>query len=538
MTDKKYKRFLLLAISGILTGVTVILPQVGFLEWITLAPAALFLIIEASDPTRKLRSLYGYGLFFFMMFYMVGFHWFISLYPLDFIDGMTPLAAIAVVLAGCVGLSFLQALFGGLLFVALGILFRTRAVSQRMALKTVLLALCWAVYEWTQTLGWWGVPWSRLPLGQSKYIVGLQTASLFGSYFITFALVLVNALVAYAFLNRKAVSKVKYAAIAAAAVLVFQYGAGCILYFSPAKSEKSITVAAIQGNISSKDKWGVGTLNKTMDIYEKYTVQAADDGAQVVVWPETVIPHVLTDGSAVYKRITTLADEKNVIILVGAFSEATEQEGEYNSIFCFLPDGSVHSELYSKRRLVPFGEFVPMKPLVTALIPPLADLVMSGNDLLSGEGEAVMDTEYGNFGSLICFDSIYEELSRSSVLAGAELLCLSTNDSWFGDSAGVYMHNAQSQLRAIENGRCVVRAANTGISTIIDTKGNVLESLDPLVEGYVIGDVTVESDITLYTVIGNSFVYCAIIAYVYFIVLEIISLLKDYNERKKEEMKS
>ena len=140
MTDKKYKRFLLLAISGILTGVTVILPQVGFLEWITLAPAALFLIIEASDLTRKLRSLYGYGLFFFMMFYMVGFHWFISLYPLDFIDGMTPLAAIAVVFAGCVGLSFLQALFGGLLFVALGILFRTRAVSQRMALKTVLLA--------------------------------------------------------------------------------------------------------------------------------------------------------------------------------------------------------------------------------------------------------------------------------------------------------------------------------------------------------------------------------------------------------------
>ena len=119
MTDKKYKRFLLLAVSGLLTGLTVIVPQLGFLEWITLVPAALFLLLEASDPERKLRSLYGYGLFFFLVFYMVGFHWFVSLYPLDFIDGMTPAAALAVVLAGCVGLSFLQALFGGFLFVAL-----------------------------------------------------------------------------------------------------------------------------------------------------------------------------------------------------------------------------------------------------------------------------------------------------------------------------------------------------------------------------------------------------------------------------------
>ena len=161
-------------------------------------------------------------------------------------------------------------------------------------------------------------------------------------------------------------------------------------------------------------------------------------------------------------------------------------------------------------------------------------LFRSGEDLLWGEDTAVMDTDYGNIGSLICFDSIYDGLSVDSVRAGAEMLCLSTNDSWFGASAGVYMHNAQSQLRAIENGRYVVRSANTGISTVIDNKGNVLTMLDPLVEGYVIEDVEVRSSTTLYTAIGNSFVYAAILAYACIVCGD---LIRKIIEKSKKDNK-
>jgi len=528
-TDKKYKRFLLLGISAILTGITLVFPKVGFLEWITLIPAALFLLLEAANPERKLRSLYGYGLFFFMLFYAVNFHWFIALYPLDFIDGMTPAAALAVVFAGCVGLSFLQALFGGFLFVLLGTLFRTRAVREHKFLAPILLATTWSVYEWTQTLGWWGVPWARLPLGQSEYLVGLQTASLFGSYFISFSLVFVNSLAAFALINRKNISCIRFSAICAAAVLIFQYGAGAALYFAKPDEEKirTVKVAAIQGNISSKEKWSFGSLAKTMDIYEEYTVLAAEQGAKIVVWPETVIPHTITEKSDTYKQVSSIADENDIVVLVGAFSPSETEDGDYNSIFCFLPDGSVHEEIYAKRRLVPFGEFVPMRTLITKIIPPLAELVLSDDDVISGEGAAIMDTKYGNIGSLICFDSIYEELTRDSVISGAQVICLSTNDSWFGDSAAVYMHNAQAQIRAIENGRCIVRSANTGISTVIDSKGNIKEELEPLVDGFVVSEVTLESDLTLYTVIGNSFIYLSILAYAYFIALEIIDRIKN-----------
>jgi apolipoprotein N-acyltransferase len=103
----------------------------------------------------------------------------------------------------------------------------------------------------------------------------------------------------------------------------------------------------------------------------------------------------------------------------------------------------------------------------------------------------------------VCFDSIYDSLARKSVREGASLLTISTNDSWFTDSAALYMHNAQAQMRAVENGRYVVRAANTGISTAISAKGEVLDSLPPLVEGMVVCDVGVNTHTTLYSLTGN-----------------------------------
>ena len=125
MAETRHKRFLLLALGGILTGLTLIFPKAGFAEWLTLVPVGIFLLSEADAPHTRLRGTYGYGFFFFMCYYIVVFHWFIYLYPLDFISGMTPLSAMAVVLAGSVGLSALQATGGGLMFIAVRLLLRT-----------------------------------------------------------------------------------------------------------------------------------------------------------------------------------------------------------------------------------------------------------------------------------------------------------------------------------------------------------------------------------------------------------------------------
>lgn len=505
MTDRRYKKFLLLFISAVLTGLTLVFPKIGLLEWLTLIPVGIFLLSEAPKDGYRLRAMYGYGFFFFLCFYVVVFHWFVNLYPLDFIEGMTRPAAIAVVLAGCVGLSAFQALFGGLVFVLARLLFRTRLMTDKPLLRPFAAAGLWAVYEWTQTLGWWGVPWGRLALGQSEYLVGLQTASLFGSYFITFALLCVNFCISYALLHKE---KIKIMSISVAAVLIFQYGVGTLLYFIPVDGEDTVTVAAIQGNISSSEKWSFESRTRTLEVYAEYTLKAAEEGAEIVVFPETALPYDVSDNNSYGEWCSALARSDGVTILVGGFTENGEGE-DLNSIICVLPDGSFHETVYSKRRLVPFGEFVPMRGLFRVLIPPLAELVMSDDDIAAGESAQVVALEDVNIGSLICFDSIYENLARDSTLDGAQLICLSTNDSWFTDSAALYMHNAQAQLRAIENGRYIVRAANTGITTVISAKGDVLAATEPLVDDMIVSEVHVNTHTTLYTLMGNFFVFLA-----------------------------
>jgi apolipoprotein N-acyltransferase len=128
-----------------------------------------------------------------------------------------------------------------------------------------------------------------------------------------------------------------------------------------------------------------------------------------------------------------------------------------------------------------------------------------GDESSVWQGDGVM------FGYLICFDSIYDSLARESVRNGAEIIMISTNDSWFGDSVGTRMHSAQAKLRAVENGRSVVRAANTGISSVITPDGETLALIPADEEGQICVNVPVSDNMTLYTKIGNLFAYICII---------------------------
>ncbi|MBR2354035.1 MAG: apolipoprotein N-acyltransferase [Clostridia bacterium] len=515
--DQKPWRLGLLAAGGILTGLCLVFPVLGVLEWVSMIPAGLVILRLLADPSVRLRRIYGYGLFFFMSFYLTVFHWFLSMYPLEF-AGATKGEAAVVVLVAWMGLSLVQAVGGAFIFVLGGFLFRSSLAERYPILRPFGFGVIWAVYEWTQNFGWWGVPWGRLPLGQSGFLVGMQTASLFGSYFITFLLVSVNLLLAYIFLEawkRKGASLrdlvPRGAILAVVLMLVFQYGAGAVLYLrEPAESEsRTLRVAAVQGNISSKWKDPDATA-KARRIYGDGTRKAAEQGARLVVWPETAATSVIVEhaDNGWYEFCSQLAVETNTTILVGGFTPAPEKE--YNSVLCFLPDGSLHETVYHKRKLVPFGEFVPMGELIETLIPPLAELVLSGADLEQGNEPNTVTLKEGCVGSLICFDSIYDRFTRSSVLEGAELLCLSTNDSWFGDSRALYMHNAQAKLRAVESGRSVIRSANTGLTTLIDEKGRTVEEIPIQKEGLLVVDAVLSSEMTLYTRIGNLFVFVGI----------------------------
>ena len=494
---------LMLAVGAILTGLMLVFPRVGFLQWITMIPLIIGAFRICSDESVCLRHAYGYGFLTVFLYYMVLYHWFVNLYPLDF-AGLDRAASVVVVVAGWVGLSLLQAIVGGLIFLAL------RAIDQTGILKCYPLvgpfafAALWVVFEWSSTLSWTGVPWGRLALGQIEYLSMLQSASLLGSYFVSFLILVVNGLLAYAILYRRRELLCIGLSIG---LVVANLTYGLLARTVEPSVNKTAHVAVIQGNISSHEKWSGSDHVK--GVYADLTEQAVIDGAEIVIWPETVLPYVLNYNEKSMTFLSELAIKYQITLVVGSFYTSDSGE-DYNALYMVDPDGTIREEYYAKRHLVPFGEYIPMEKLISVLIPPLAELSKLSGSLTEGEDSGLFETEHGNLGSLICFDSIYEQLTIDSVRDGAELMMVSSNDSWFRDSAAVYQHQAQSQLRAIESGRFFVRSANTGISTIVAPDGELLGWIDPLESGYAVHEVGMISEQTLYDRIGNLFVYLCI----------------------------
>lgn len=499
------RRALLLILGAALLGFTVIFPQIGLLEWVALLPTLPAVLSATADPSVKYRRLYGLGLTFFWPFYIICFHWFLYMYPLDFADMSRPASAVVVGVA-CLGLSLFQALGAALLFPLMGLAVRGKWLSRRSILHPILFACLWTSLEWWQAhSGWSGVPWARLSLGQAEMVPVLQSASVFGAYVVTFLIVAVNGLLAYLLLHP---SKRLLCGGLAAGLFLGNIAFGTVRMATMTEDGPTLRVAAIQGNQSSLEYWGLGTMSEVMEVYGDLSRAAAEAGAELIVWPETCIPANIDRSGWVYDYVTELSAECGVPILCGLFTRVEEgSDADYNSIVAALPDGTVHGTVYNKRNPVPFGEFVPFRALITTLIPPLAEINTLAEDIPAGEDSVVFDLDVGRIGPLICFDSIYERNALDSIKNGAALLAVSTNDSWFQDSRGVWMHHAQSQLRAIETGRYVVRAANTGVSSVISNRGEVLESLGALKTGYVLEEVRLSERVTVYSVIGNVFAY-------------------------------
>lgn len=485
------------ALSAVLTSFCVMFTQLALLEWVALIPAAVCLY-RASDRGISAKRAYLLGLGFFLAYYIVLFHWFVYMYPMDFL-GLSGAESVAVVAVAWLGLSLMQAAFSALSLPIFVLVSRHSAVKRKKWLGSILAASLWVLFEWGLTLTWAGVPWSRLALGQTDMLAAVQSASLFGSYFITFLIVLVNFLLAYAILYKR-----KLAAAVATCAFALNIALGSVLLATYKEGEK-ITVAAAQGNVSSTEKWNDELFVETFVVYAEYISEAAEKGADIVLLPESVVPYVIKEGDVITDFLSRMVAGSEIYALVGAFSE---DDGEdKNSVFLFEPDGSINEKIYSKRRLVPFGEFVPLEGLIKVVIPPLAEINAFSSAFTAGDDSEVMTTEHARLGCLICFDSIYETLALDSVRDSAELIMLSTNDSWFHDSAALEMHNNQARLRAIETRRSVVRAANTGITSIITPTGEVTARIGALKKGLIVEDVELNNGLTLYTRIGNLFVY-------------------------------
>jgi apolipoprotein N-acyltransferase len=179
----------------------------------------------------------------------------------------------------------------------------------------------------------------------------------------------------------------------------------------------------------------------------------------------------------------------------------------YNSAFLVRPDGTTGG-VYRKMHLVPFGEYVPVKNLLFFAAP----LVQAVSDFSAGSEAALLPVGTHLVSTAICYEVVYPDLVRQFVSAGSELLTTITNDAWFGATSAPYQHFEQASMRAIEEGRYLVRSANTGISGIVDPYGRVIERTSIFERAAVVGEARFLKTSTLYARTGDLLAYASVVA--------------------------
>ena len=519
---------LLLLLLGALTALPLLFDGLALLSFVLWAPFAYY---AKRSIERPLREIYFSALLFFWGYFMAAFSFFVYMYPLDF-AGLDAFSSVTVILAAVLLLPLLQSALFSPSVLLLALAGKRKLFRFPCAFSLFFASLC-LVFFYLQNFTWLGVPWASPALALTSSPILIQSASLLGSFFLTFLILFVGALLAEAFDAFRA-CKDKAALLAAAlAVILFLSNLfmGLALTHKTSHGE-TLKVAVLQGNSPIKNRMSDW---RAKDTYKALALDASKEGADLMLWPESVFHHALETDSALQEYFSSVAKETNAIQVVGVFSFKKENdEGKlYNSLFLFYPDGEQSEVIYHKRRPVPFGEYLPMPKLFSALIPALADINMLSRDVDAGKDTNLFDTEHGRLGALICFDSIYPTLARESTNDGAELLLVATNDTWFDGSFAKNMHLSHAVLRAVENGRAVARAGNTGYSAIIDEHGVILADV-PLDEcSYAVQTVTLRQEKTLYTKTGDLFVY-AVISFL--ILYPTVSTVLNALKKRKENL--
>lgn len=380
-----------------------------------------------------------------------------------------------------VGLPAVLALYGGL---AALLYHRLRP---RGWLRAPVLAAAWTAAEMLRGTIATGFPWNLPASAWSFSDAVMQPLDLFGAYGYGF-FVLLFALSPLMLLRTGAGRVERWAGMCSLLlpVLFAGYGQGRLNAAAPL-DPAAPTVRVVQGNIAQKDKWNPELLRGHLAKYAMLTrlgeADAVPSGiaalppARLVVWPETAVPYMLNREPELAAYLGSLLPSGEAILMTGApLREADPGDlavsRSFNSVVALDPAGRILAR-HDKFHLVPFGEYVPFSEWL-----PLGPVVKTGQGFTPGPGPGSFDAPgLPPIGSLICYEVIFPGAVTAPGEPRPGLIVNVTNDAWFGFSSGPYQHLAAARMRAVEEGIPIIRAANTGISAVIDAYGRILASL-------------------------------------------------------------
>ena len=370
----------------------------------------------------------------------------------------------------------------------------------------MLAPAVWVATELGRTYFWSGFPWVLLGYSQTTVLPVAQIASVVGVFGVSALVALVGAALSYFVVVRSGRSITALGVVAAVMLAVSLWGSHRMTTGTLDRQGTAVRVGLVQGNIPQDQKWDEAQADNILATYLMMTRAAADQGAQLVIWPESSLPFMFEEDRAGADRIRALVKETGIDLLFGS-DQVTHASPPlyYNAAFMVLKDGSV-SGVYRKMHLVPFGEFVPLKNLLFFVGP----LVERAGEFAAGESTVMLRGSHGTISTAICYEIVFPGLVRQAVRQGSQLLTTITNDAWYGQSSAPYQHFLQASMRAIEQGRYLARTANTGISGIVDPYGRVLFHSEIFQRAIIVADVRMIDVRTVYGKIGDACAYaCA-----------------------------
>ena len=432
---------------------TLALAPYGFWPLALVSPAILYVLLLPEMSGKRafiIGEAYGMGL------WCVGAFW---LYTSIHDYGDTP-AWLALIMIALMGLG--MGLFHG--FLAL-------IFSRVVGKQPLAFAALWVLQEWLRTWLFTGFPWLFVGYAFTEQYWLSSLAPVAGVFAVSFVAVLLATSVVEQIRSRGGYLLVSFALLVVSTALWLADP-----QWTKPKGTPDLSVSLIQGNIPQDLKWLTEYQIETLKIYA--TLTRSEWGRDIVLWPESSIPMFQTEAVGFIGEMVKIAKETNTTWVTGipykdeaAFDPTADEYAPfYNSVIAL---GAQADGLYKKQRLVPFGEYIPFEGMLD-ILPDLA----GSQDILSysrgDDQQSPLRVRGHNLGSAICYEVAYPDTTRKNAIDTDFLLTIS-NDAWFGTSAGPLQHLQMVQMRALENGRWFMRATNTGVTAIIDHRGQIVK---------------------------------------------------------------
>ncbi len=393
---------------------------------------------------------------------------------------------------------------------------------RRYSLVNTLLLVypaAWVLIEWTRGWLFTGFPW--LYIGHSQIDTWFaHFAPLGGSLMVSWAVAIIAGALVVIFTHHNPSSISRLSRIASICAIIFLTGAAWLLSGSKwiEYEGETLSVSLLQGNIAQEKKWLPENRVPSVERYMEMTRDNWD--SDLIVWPETAIPGRFTDfKDFVLGPMQQETHDNNTNLLIGGFRETVNGQVENSTLV--LGRGLSGVDFYSKRHLVPLGEYIPLLEYFRWLD---RWINIPFNNLSQGTDDGLLTIGKHQAQISICYEDAFGEEIIDD-LPEADYLVNVTNDGWFSHTLQPYQHMQIARFRALETGRYLLRATNTGLSGIINHKGKILHTMPAYEQGVVKGTIKILSGTTPYVKYGN---YLVVLSSLLIIIVVLVFIRKDH----------